>query len=222
MSNNRFLAKEIAQILLEKQAVKISTDPPFTWTSGMKSPIYCDNRLLISYPEERKKILEGFKNLIAENNLEFDVIGGTATAAIPWAAFLAFDLDKPMVYIRPKPKGHGAGRRVEGTMEKGSRVLIVEDLISTGGSSIRSAQACEREFDAKIVAAMAIFTYGFEISKKGFEEFGIPFFTLSDFTSLVEVLDVSEEERALVLGFSEDPEGWGRQCFNPKSLIAPS
>ena len=136
MSNNRFLAKEIAQILLEKQAVKISTDPPFTWTSGMKSPIYCDNRLLISYPEERKKILEGFKNLIAENNLEFDVIGGTATAAIPWAAFLAFDLDKPMVYIRPKPKGHGAGRRVEGTMEKGSRVLIVEDLISTGGSSI--------------------------------------------------------------------------------------
>ncbi len=129
------MKKEIAKILLEKNAVKISTDPPFVWTSGLKSPIYCDNRLLVSYIDSRKKIITGFKKLIEDQNLEFDVIAGTATAAITWAAFLAAELDKPMVYVRPKPKGHGTGKQVEGTMSDGSRVLIVEDLFSTGGSS---------------------------------------------------------------------------------------
>ncbi len=201
-------SKKIAKILLEKKAVKISTDPPFIWTSGIKSPIYCDNRLLISYPKERSIIIDEFKNLITENNLKFDVIGGTATAAIPWAAFLATKLNAPMIYIRPKPKGHGAGKQVEGIMNKGDRVLIVEDLISTGGSSIKSAQACEHEYDASIVGTIAIFTYGFEKTKQAFADAKMPAYTLTSFESLVEVLDISDQEKELVLNFSKDPEKW--------------
>ena len=204
--------ESIAQLLLQKKAVKISAEPPFTWTSGIKSPIYCDNRLLISFPEARKTVVEGFKNIITQNNLEFDVLGGTATAAIPWAAFLAQALDMPMVYIRPKPKGHGAGKQVEGTMKKGSRVLIVEDLFATGGSSIRSAEACVREFEAEIVGAMAIFTYGFDAATNGFKEAGIKTYTLSGFQTLVDQLDVSDEEKSMILDFAEDPQGWGENA----------
>jgi len=202
------MEKEIARILLEKKAVKISTDPPFVWTSGLKSPIYCDNRLLISDLDARKKVIAGFKKLIKDNNLEFDVISGTATAAIAWAAFLAVELDKPMVYVRPKPKDYGAGKQVEGTMEKGSRVLIVEDLFSTGGSSIKSAQACEREFDAKIVAAIAIFSYGFKLTEENFAEANIPAYTLSNFKVLVDVLEISDAEKAEILKFSDNPKVW--------------
>ncbi len=209
------IAQRIAQILLEKEAVRISTNPPFTWTSGIVGPIYCDNRLLISYPEARHEIIEGFKSIIQEKGLEFDVIGGTATAAIPWASFLAHELDKPMVYIRPKPKGHGAGKQVEGTMKKGARVLIVEDLFSTGGSSIRSAEACQREYDAEIVAALGIFTYEFEKAKNGFAEAGIDYYPLSNFSTLVQELDVSDDQKQLITQFSADPAGWWDN-FNKK------
>ncbi len=202
------VAQKIAQLLLDKEAVRISTDPPFTWTSGIVGPIYCDNRLLISYPDARKAIVEGFKSLIAEKDLEFDVLGGTATAAIPWAAFLAQELDMPMVYIRPKPKGHGAGKQVEGRMEKGARVLIVEDLFSTGGSSIRSAQACEREYEAKVVAAVSIFTYQMKKAENGFKEANLNHYSLSNFSTLVEQLDLLDEEKALIKTFSDDPSGW--------------
>lgn len=201
-------AQTIARLLLEKQAVKISVDPPFTWTSGIKSPIYCDNRLLISYPEARREIVEGFKAVIAERQLEFDVVGGTATAAIPWAAFLAYALDKPMVYIRPEPKGHGAGKQVEGWMEKGSRVLIVEDLFSTGGSSIRSAEACVKEYEAKIVGVMAIFSYQLKKAMDGFAEAQLPAFSLSDFPTLVQELEISEEQKGLIAEFRNDAAGW--------------
>jgi orotate phosphoribosyltransferase len=202
------MEKEIAKILLEKNAVKISTAPPFVWTSGLKSPIYCDNRLLISHLNARAKIIEGFKKLIKDNKLEFDVISGTATGAIAWAAFLAAELNKPMVYVRSKPKTHGAGKQVEGTMKKGSRVLIVEDLFSTEGSSIKSAQTCEREFGAKIVAAVAIFTYGFESTKENFHDAKIPFFTLSNFHSLVDILKISALEKSEILKFAKNPNTW--------------
>lgn len=205
-------AEQIAKILLDKKAVTLSTNPPYTWTSGIKAPIYCDNRLLISYPEERRQVLEGFKKIIKENNLEFDVIGGTATAAIPWAAFLAQELNIPMVYIRPEPKGHGAGKQVEGTMENGSKILIVEDLISSGGSSLRSAEACVREYNTKIVGVVAIFTYEMKKAKDGFAEVDYPLHTLSNFSTLVNLASntgyIGQDEKETVLSWSSDPDNW--------------
>ena len=205
-------AEKIAHILLDTKAVMLNTNPPFTWTSGIKSPIYCDNRLLISYPDERGQIIAGMKQLVADNNLQFDVVGGTATAAIPWAAFLAYELGKPMVYIRPEPKAHGAGKQVEGRMDRGARVLIVEDLISTGGSSLRSAQACEREYGAKAVGIMAIFTYEMNKAKVAFAAAGIPQYTLSNFSTLIDVATTQNylqpEQKASVLEWSHDPEHW--------------
>lgn len=202
------MKKDIAQLLLDYKAVKVSLENPFTWTSGISSPIYCDNRILVSPVEARNKVLDGFCDLIKEHNIEFDVLGGTATAAIPWAAFLAERLQKPMVYIRPEPKKHGAGKQVEGTMEKGSRVLIVEDLFSTGGSSIKSAEACAREYDAEIVGAMAIFTYGFPACESAFKGAKIKAYTLTDFPTLVSILDINDSQKAEVLRFAEDPKGW--------------
>ena len=123
----------------------MSIDPPFTWVSGIKSPVYCDNRRMIAFVEERKLVVEAFKKLIEEKGLKPDVIGGTATAAIPWAAFLAYDLGLPMIYIRPEKKEHGAGKQIEGHLDPGQNVLIVEDLISTGGSSVKAAEAVRNE-----------------------------------------------------------------------------
>lgn len=202
------LAADIARLLLANKAVKVSTNPPFTWASGIKSPIYCDNRLLISDPTAVRKIVDGFKTLIEKEKLEFDVIGGTATAAIPWAAFLAYELGKPMIYIRPKPKDHGAGKQVEGTMVGGARVLIVEDLISTGGSSVASAEACVREYDAKIVGIAAIFSYGFAKAQKTLADSGIPAFSLSNFAALLNELTLADAEKKMILAFAEDPAVW--------------
>lgn len=206
--------EKIAEILLKLKAVNLSTNPPYTWTSGLKAPIYCDNRLIISYPTERQSIIDGFKDIIKQNNLSFDVIAGTATAAIPWAAFLAYELGTPMVYVRPEPKGHGAGKQVEGTMPKNARVLIVEDLISTGKSSIKSAEACEREFNAQIIGVLAIFTYEMEKGKNAFRVKKLPFFTLSNFSTLIEIASrtnyLAATEKENVLAWSKDPENWNK------------
>ena len=201
-------AELIAKILLKLNAV----NPPFTWSSGLRTPIYCDNRLINSYPVEREQIVEGLKNLIKKNNIEFDVIAGTATAAISWAAFLAQVLSKPMVYVRPKPKGYGAGKQVEGTMKKGSRVLIVEDLISTGASALQSAVACKREYNAVVTNVIAIFTYQMQKAKDAFVEANVTLHTLSDFSKLVEIATkekyLSEEDKAIALEWSKDPQAW--------------
>lgn len=204
--------EDIAQLLLKIKAVTVSVNPPYTWSSGLTAPIYCDNRLVISYPKERQQIIDGFKQLIKEHNLEFDVIGGTAMAAIPWAAFLAYELNVPMVYIRPKPKEHGKGKQVEGAMKPGSRVLIVEDIISTGGSSLNSAAACQREFEASIVAVIAIFNYQMIQAKQAFEAAHIPLYTLSNLSTLlyvaVEEKYLKPEESEQALAWSADPDHW--------------
>lgn len=208
------LKEQIASILLEKGAVKISVNPPFTWTSGLKGPIYCDNRQLVSHIDAREAVLEGFQTKLQELGWEFNVIGGTATAAIPWAAFLAERMNKPMIYIRPEPKGHGAGKQVEGDPEflKGKKVLILEDLFSTGGSSIKSAQAVEREMDSEIVGIMSIFTYDFVTCKSNFKDSGYKYDSLSNFPTLLEVGVekglFSEDEKNIILPFAEDPQAW--------------
>ncbi len=205
-------SESIATMLLDLKAVTLSVDPPFTWSSGIKSPIYCDNRLLISFPEARKKVIEGFKQIIAEKNIVFDVVGGTATAAIPWGAFLAYELDKPMVYIRPEPKGHGTGKQVEGTMQQGARVLIIEDLVSTGGSSLTSAAACAREYNAVITDVLAIFSYEMQEAENAFTEKNIRLTTLSSFSKLLCTAEtkgyINEKEKSTALSWSKDPRGW--------------
>ncbi len=199
--------------LLDHQAVRISLDPPFTWSSGILSPVYCDNRLMTSFVEARNEIVEGFVNKIQELDLKPEAIGGTATAGISWAAFVAQRLNLPMFYVRPKPKGHGAGKQVEGVVPENSKILIVEDLISTGGSSIKSAEACQREFNADVLGIMAIFTYELALAEKNFAESGLKAYPLATFPELLNEMksrgDISEAEERIVLKFREDPKAWG-------------
>lgn len=199
---------DIAKALLEKGAVKVSLDDPFTWTSGIKSPIYCDNRLMISHVDARETILDGFVAKIEELNLEFDYLAGTATAGIPWAAFLAERLGVPMVYVRSAPKAHGAGKQVEGDAKYlfGKRGLIIEDLISTGGSSINTAEALRKELEAEEVFVLSIFQYGFPVAKQKFLQADVGYESLTNFETLLLVTDLDEKEK--ILQFAEDPQNW--------------
>lgn len=208
-------ASTIAKHLLDIEAVRISMDPPFTWTSGIKSPIYCDNRMMISFPEKRNDIVKGFVELIKERGHEPDVVAGTATAGIPWAAFVAHEMNIPMAYIRPEPKGHGAGKQIEGVIKPGQKVVIIEDLISTGGSSVKSANAVKNEGQAEVLDVLAIVTYGMEKAKKNFEEAGFNHSTLTDFAHLIEQASsmgaITEEQKSMVLEFAADPATWGEK-----------
>lgn len=206
-------SQEIAKILLDVEAVKVRMNPPFQWVSGIKSPVYCDNRKLISYPVERKKIVEGFVELLRAQKTMPEYIGGTATAAIPWAAFLAYELNLPMIYIRPEKKEHGAGKQVEGDLPPGKRVLIVEDLISTGGSSVKAAQAVQNECKGVVTDIFAIVTWEIEESKKTFAEAGLHLSTLTNFTNIIgsalERKTISQQEWEKILEFKKDPRAWG-------------
>lgn len=208
-------AQEIAKILLDAGAVAVRMNPPFTWTSGIKSPVYCDNRKMISHPVARKRIVDGFADLLrAQGELAPDFIGGTATAAIPWAAFLAYELDLPMVYIRPEKKEHGAGRQVEGDLPSGKRVLIVEDLISTGGSSVAAAQAVSSECKGVVTDVLAIVTWELEEAQKRFLEAGLRLSTLTDFSNIVGLAlksgNITKEESGKISEFKKSPREWAK------------
>src|SRR5690625_3307107 len=161
------LNNNIAKDLLHIKAVQINTDHYFTWTSGLKSPIYCDNRLTMSYPNIRKKIAQLFKDKINKLEIKPDLIAGCATAGIPHAAWLADLMDLPMVYVRSSPKGHGKGNQIEGAIHKGKKAIVIEDLVSTGGSSINAARALQQE-GIEVIAVLAIFTYNLQRSKELF------------------------------------------------------
>ena len=179
------LELQIAEELLRIGAVTLSPREPYTWTSGIKSPIYCDNRLTMSYPEVREQIASGFAALIRERFPETEVIAGTATAGIPHAAWVAHELKLPMIYVRDKAKGHGKRNQIEGHLPAGSKVIVIEDLISTGGSSLKAAEAV-REAGGMPLAVLAIFSYQFEKADAAFAGSGIPFRTLTNYTALVE------------------------------------
>lgn len=208
-------AQEIAKILLDVGAVKVKINPPFTWVSGIKSPVYCDNRKLISYPRERRRIVDSFIDMLRAAKLEPEYIGGTATAAIPWAAFLAYELDLPMIYIRPEKKEHGAGRQIEGDLPPGKRVLIIEDLISTGGSSVNAAQAVQNECKGVVTDIFAIVTWEIEESKKHFADAGIRLSTLTNFSNIIGLAlergAITQKEWENILEFKKDPRAWGKQ-----------
>ncbi|MGM8211813.1 orotate phosphoribosyltransferase [Virgibacillus sp. W0430] len=183
---------EIARDLLEIKAVQIRPNNYFTWTSGIKSPIYCDNRLTMSYPDVRNKLIKAFIAEIKAMDIQPDVIAGCATAGIPHAAWVADKLNLPMVYVRSKPKGHGKGNQIEGKVEKGQNVLVIEDLISTGGSSIEAAKVLMDE-GLHVTGVLAIFTYGLAESTRRFAQETIPFKTITTFELLIDALVADEE-----------------------------
>ncbi|MEI3606698.1 orotate phosphoribosyltransferase [Pseudogracilibacillus sp. SE30717A] len=186
------LQNEIARDLLNIKAVQIKTDSFFTWTSGIQSPIYCDNRLTMSYPAIRQKITKAFIQKLQDLNIKPDIIAGCATAGIPHAAWLANELNIPMIYVRSKPKGHGKGNQIEGKVEKGQKIVVIEDLISTGGSSLETANVL-RSKGLDVQAILAIFTYGLEVSDKRFKEENLPAFTITSFDKLLDVLVTDDE-----------------------------
>jgi orotate phosphoribosyltransferase len=177
----------INQHLLQIGAVKLSPNDPFTWASGKKSPIYCDNRLTLSYPEVRRLICQSFVNKIKENFKDVEVIAGVATGGIAHGALVAEALSLPLIYVRDKPKGHGRMNLIEGHLEAGKRVVVIEDLISTGGSSLKAVEGI-RESGGNVLGLLAIFTYGFEAANKAFEAANCPFDTLTNFQSLLQEL----------------------------------
>ena len=183
---------DIARDLLAIKAVQIETENYFTWTSGIKSPIYCDNRLTMSYPDVRKRIIDGFINKIKTFDVQPDVIAGCATAGIPHAAWIADRLNLPMVYVRSSPKGHGKGNQIEGIVKKNQKVLVVEDLISTGGSSIDTVNVL-KSMETEVIGVIAIFTYGLQKSIKQFESEKIPWTTLTNFDYIIEALLEDQE-----------------------------
>ncbi|BCJ86035.1 orotate phosphoribosyltransferase [Effusibacillus dendaii] len=205
------IAHTIAHMLLQIGAVTLRPQQPFTWTSGIKSPIYCDNRLTMAFPQVRDLIAAEFSNRI---NCEWglvDVIAGTATAGIPHAAFVAQKMCLPMAYIRSSAKGHGKENMIEGLIRPGQRVVVIEDLISTGGSSVKAAQAV-RDAGAEVVGVAAIFTYGFEKATQTFADAGIPLRTLTSYDTLLEIAVekgyIRQEELNLLAAWRTNPENW--------------
>jgi orotate phosphoribosyltransferase len=182
---------EIAQILLDVKAVHLSPDDPFTWTSGIKSPIYCDNRQIISYPEHRKIIANEFAKIIKRDYPQVQVIAGTATAGIPHAAFVAEALNLPMIYVRSSSKGHGLENLIEGKLDKDSKVVVIEDMVSTGKSSVAAVKAVE-EAGAKVLKTYSIFTYGLQKSENAFKEINHSYQALCTVDTL---LDVAENNK---------------------------
>lgn len=206
--------KDIARILLDLKAVSLRIDPPFTWTSGRLAPIYCDNRLIISDPASRKIVAARFKALMEERGFAPDVIAGTATAGIPHAAWLADLMDLPMVYVRGAAKGHGKQNRIEGRMEAGKQVVLIEDLISTGGSSVSAAEGL-KEAGAEVIGVLAIFTYGLDAAQKAFRDADIPLYTLTSFECLAkeaaESGRLSESDLDTLAEWQKDPALWSEK-----------
>lgn len=204
-------AEKVAKALLDIQAVSLSPKEPFTWASGIKSPIYCDNRITISVPEVRTLITDGLVELIKETYPDVEVIAGTATAGIPHAAFVAQKMDLPMIYIRSKAKDHGKAKRIEGRITPGQKIVLIEDLISTGGSVIEAAKAAESE-GAEVLGCVAIFTYELAKGKENFTESGYAIDTLSNYSTLLKVAEdmdaITSEEREVLKKFSSDPTNW--------------
>jgi len=183
MIYNENIAKSIANDLIRIEAVKISVDSPFTWTSGIKSPVYCDNRITLSDVDVRNNIKNSLVKCISEKFPEVNCIAGVATAGIPQGSMISDYMNLPFVYVRNKPKGHGLGNQIEGRVQQGQKVVVVEDLVSTGKSSLEAVQAL-RDAGCVVVGMVAIFTYGFDKTYKIFEEMNVPLWTLSDYQTL--------------------------------------
>jgi orotate phosphoribosyltransferase len=203
------LSREIAQTLLDVEAIKLRPNNPFTWASGWKSPIYCDNRVSLSFPSARTKIKEALVKLIKAKFPEVEAIAGVATAGIPQGALVAETLGLPFLYVRSKSKGHGLANQIEGKLVEGQKIVLVEDLVSTGGSSLAAVDAL-REAGANPLGMAAIFTYAFEIAEKNFQDKNIPLVVLSDYPTLVSIGNFDAATTSLLGQWRENPDAWGK------------
>ena len=205
-------AKKIANYLLQIKAIKLQPSNPFTWASGWKSPIYCDNRKTLSFPEVRSYIRDSFALIVKENYPEAELIAGVATGAIAHGALTAEKLGLPFIYVRSEAKGHGLGNQIEGYYEKGQKVVVIEDLISTGGSSLNAVRAL-REAGCEVLGMIAIFTYGFKKAEEGFTTEKCTLSTLSNYNTLVETAVesgyIGQTEVETLKKWRVDPSVWG-------------
>lgn len=204
--------KIVAKKLLEINAIKLNVESPFTWASGWKSPIYCDNRLSLSYPEVRSYIKKQLAKTISTNFAGVEAIAGVATAGIPQGALVADLLDIPFIYVRSKPKGHGMENMIEGKLTKGQKVVVVEDLVSTGGSSLKAVEALLHS-NFSVMGMVSIFTYGFALAADNFAKANVKLISLSDYNELIEEalrLDyVTSSQISKLKEWRESPGTWG-------------
>jgi orotate phosphoribosyltransferase len=204
-------ARATAEKLLQAEAVRLSPLSPFTWASGWKSPIYCDNRKLLSLPYTRDYIKSELANVIFEKFPDADLIAGVATAGIAWGAMVADQLKLPFIYVRPKPKEHGLGNQIEGDYNKKQKVVVIEDLVSTGKSSLQVVEVI-RNADLEVLGMVSIFTYAFEKARKAFDESGLQLFSLTEYPVLIELASekgyVEEKDKDVLLNWRSDPENW--------------
>lgn len=204
-------AEQTAELLLQIKAIKLQPNEPFTWASGWKSPIYCDNRITLSYPPIRNFIRENLANQIEELYGKPDVIAGVATGAIGIGALVADYMNLPFCYVRPEAKSHGRKNQIEGLLEKNQNVVVVEDLISTGGSSLKAVEAL-RKAEANVKGMVAIFTYGFQVADDNFKKAKVTIHTLSDYDNLLKQAEkskyISSEEAKVLRNWRKNPAAW--------------
>ena len=214
MESTQTVEQAVAKSLLDIKAVLLRPNEPFTWASGWLSPIYCDNRKLLSYPQARENVCHWMADIIKEKYADADVIAGVATGAIAHGYLVAHMLQKPFVYVRPKPKDHGTGSQIEGILPAGSKVVVVEDLISTGKSSLAAVRALY-EAGADVLGMVAIFSYNFNHARKAFEDADVELTTLSNYDTLISVAHqigyVKDEDIDILREWRYSPSTWGRE-----------
>jgi len=205
--------KQFAEKLLQIKALQINLQNPYTWASGWKSPVYCDNRKTLSYPHVRDFVKSELANKVFEKFPDADVIAGVATAGIPHGALVADLLKLPFIYVRSKPKEHGMGNQIEGVLEAGQKIVVIEDLVSTGKSSLQVVDVL-RSLNADVIGMCALFTYGFPAAAEAFEKANLPLYTISDYTALMEVAEekqlIRAEEKATLEQWRLHPAEWGK------------
>lgn len=201
----------VANDLLKIKAVTLRPDYPFTWASGIKAPIYTDNRLTISYPDVRRHIYQGMSDLIRRFYGEATVIAGTATAGIPHAAWVAEELGLPMIYVRSKPKDHGQGRQIEGVLAPGAKVVVIDDLLSTGGSVLNAVKAVQQE-GAEVLGVVADFSYQLPVLDENFAAANLTYHTVTNYSALIEVAEennlVTVDQKESLHAWRKDPANW--------------
>jgi len=203
--------KAVAEKLLQINAIKLSPQQPFTWASGWKSPIYCDNRKALSFPYTRDFIKSEMSSVVFEEFAQAEMLAGVATAGIAWGAMVADQLKLPYIYVRPKPKEHGLANQIEGYYEKGVKVVVVEDLISTGKSSLEVVEVLKKA-GVEVIGMVSIFNYGFDVAEKAFASAGVRYISLTNYNTLIELAEetgiVTADQQSTLLNWRTDPAAW--------------